>query len=62
MKVLYCYRVQPIVQEYYQDKILEDLELIFPQKIDEQTLISLITDVDAIVAYKVPEKNFKLKK
>jgi len=56
MKVLFCYRVQPSVQEYYQDKMPEDFELIFPQKIDEQTLISLITDVDAVVAHKVSEK------
>ncbi len=56
MKVLFCYRVQPFVQEYYLRKLPEDFELIFPQKSDEQTLISLITDVDAVVASKVSEK------
>lgn len=56
MKVLFCYRIQPIVKEYFQSQLPEDFELIFPQKNDEQTLIRLITDVDVIVAYKVSEK------
>jgi len=56
LKVLFCYRVQPIVQDYFQSKLPKDFELLFPSKIDEQTLISLITDVDVIIAYKVSEK------
>ncbi|MFX0210711.1 MAG: 2-hydroxyacid dehydrogenase [Candidatus Hodarchaeota archaeon] len=65
MKVLYGLRVSPELKDLYRNELPDEIDLIFPEEINEETLISLAPDIEVLVAYKLSskfmEKAIKLK-
>ncbi len=74
MKVLLCYRIPSLVQDYYKKNLPPTIELIFPPKIDqkgeispyssidENILIELSSDVDVLIGYKISSNLLKAAK
>ncbi|MFX0086567.1 MAG: 2-hydroxyacid dehydrogenase [Candidatus Hodarchaeota archaeon] len=56
MKVLFCYRVPLIVQEHFRNRLPNNIELIFPPRIEESSLVNLAQDVDILIGYKFSEE------
>jgi lactate dehydrogenase-like 2-hydroxyacid dehydrogenase len=65
MKVLYGLRVSQELKDLYRKELPNEINLIFPEEINEETLLSLAPDVEVLVAYKLSskfmEKAIKLK-
>ncbi|MFX1505715.1 MAG: 2-hydroxyacid dehydrogenase [Promethearchaeota archaeon] len=56
MKVLYGLRVSPELKNLYRNELPDEIDLIFPEEINEETLLSLAPDVEVLVAYKLSSK------
>lgn len=65
MKVLFSLRVSPELKKCYRDNLPENIDLIFPAEINEETLLELAPDVEVLMAYQISqallEKATKLK-
>jgi lactate dehydrogenase-like 2-hydroxyacid dehydrogenase len=62
MKALFCYRIPSLVQDYFKKNLPPAIELICPQRIDENTLIDLSSDVDVLISYKISNEVLKAAK
>ena len=52
MKVLFCHRVRPELKDHYQKSLPSDIEIIIPEDISEETLLSYAGQVEIAVGYK----------
>lgn len=52
LKVLFCLRVNPTLKEHYRKSLPPELELVFPEEITEENLLSKAEDIDIAVGYK----------
>ncbi|MFW9906214.1 MAG: 2-hydroxyacid dehydrogenase [Candidatus Thorarchaeota archaeon] len=59
MKVLFGLRVSPELKGLYRNELPDEIDLIFPKEINEETLLSLAPDVEILVAYKLSSKFMK---
>ncbi len=55
MKVLFSLRVSPELKKCYQDNLPENIDLIFPAEINEETLLELVPDVEVLMAYQISQ-------
>jgi len=53
MKVLFGLRVSPELKKFYHKTLPDEIDLIFPAEINEETLLSVAPDVEVLVAYKL---------
>ncbi|MHA2214287.1 MAG: 2-hydroxyacid dehydrogenase [Candidatus Hodarchaeales archaeon] len=52
MKVLFCISVRPELKTVYTESLPEDLELVFPDELSEESLLRYASEIDIAVGYK----------